>query len=752
MPLAETALFTGFAHSLWSYNRENWQWDWQVKQAGEFQKQNLSVQRYELFREDIRDLAALTVNKMDSYLIVNTLKLGFIVAIFLNYDVKDPAQPAGYMVRQVTLLFSVSFLTSFLFLLISVWMAMNASIIAQSLTTKMLLQTARIPFVSDDDILTSVPEAKEYETRLDDAFRLPLDSVLDKKPKTQFGHEHNGPEVAGAHGSRSSPVPWAPAVDPTTEPPANNLAATLPEGVSQSGRQSSASGTSDELDANPHLKFYSLLMRNWQTFDLYSKVCMSIGTSSMLSGIAYYATYFSRSNEEGEVLDPYASGWFTFAFMSVLAWWSVTIDVVLTRTEHLVWAAVSLCGPAMAAVSIASNLRVLMPLVFLLQACWVWLLCGSSLALRHGLPRRWRASLFIDILNPYAPSSSSCTGRLARPSNLSRAPPPAAAAAADQLSQCLEALLQPSVSIRLQEEAMEEIRRGRARLEEALLQANWRRPTNGGKGGSKGFASRRAVSEGGAPTGPIVGSSLHEDGFWLALPTEGLERAEKVWVEMHNCCEQLPPFLNRNKGQMTTVGELLEAAAVLLRAMRPAKQLSSWTMRDAGRLAAYGGCPDAASSLTAFEAQFRTKGHAANSSMGESARRFFQASAALVSIAWLVAPLTSLVVNLGHPDMQADSSSNETADLNGDDSQRLSVVQISEIDLPRPWVVPVSASCANDGMQLIMTDGVRAFWSAANSTNSTWLGPLASCSGAPISAVALTKAGKAVAARSLAFP
>ena len=55
----------------------------------------------------------------------------------------------------------------------------------------------------------------------------------------------------------------------------------------------------------------------------------------------------------------------------------------------------------------------------------------------------------------------------------------------------------------------------------------------------------------------------------------------------------------------TTVGELLETAAVLLRAMRPST--CSWTARDAHRLAAYGGSQDAAD-LTAFEAQFRTKG------------------------------------------------------------------------------------------------------------------------------------------------
>ena len=424
MPFAETALFTGFAHSLWSYNRENWQWDWQVKQAGEFQKQNLAVGRYGLFREDIRDLAALTVNKMDSYLIVNTLKLGFIVSIFLNYDLKDAAQHAGCMVRQVTLLFSVSFLTSFLFLLISVWLAMNASIIAQSMTTKMLLQTARIPFMSDADILSAVPEAREYETRLDDAFRLPLDTRANMASTATQADEHRtqrSPTAHGSHSSRTSPVPWAPTLDPMIEP-ADSYQST-PEAFGERTRGpeirhgnsiDGTSGMSDELDANPHLKFYSLLMRNWQTFDLYSKVCMSIGTSSMLSGIAYYATYFSRSDSKGEVLDPYTSGWFIFAFMTVLAWWSVTIDVVLTRFEHFVWASVSLCGPAMAAVSILSHQRVLMPLVFLLQGCWVWLLCGSSLALRNGLPRRWRASLFIDILNPY--TSNSSTGRLARPS------------------------------------------------------------------------------------------------------------------------------------------------------------------------------------------------------------------------------------------------------------------------------------------------------------------------------------------------
>ena len=309
MPVAEAALFTGFAHSLWSYNRENWQWDWQVQQACEFQRQNMAVSRYSLFREDIRDLAALTVNKMDSYLIVNTLKLGFIVTIFLNYDRTDGPQHPGYMERQVTLLFSVCFLTAFLFLLISIWLSMHASIVAQSFTTKMLLQAARIPVATDQQISSAVPAAKAYETNLDDAFRLPLQGTMGTSAWTGKRPGPLGPQAGPqgpAPGPRVSPVPWAPPSPPSEgrDPPSfPNIR--LPE-------QSAQGATSEELDANPHLKFYSFLMRNWQTFDLYSKVCMSIGTSTLLSGIAYYATFFSRSSSEE--LDPFASGWFCFGF------------------------------------------------------------------------------------------------------------------------------------------------------------------------------------------------------------------------------------------------------------------------------------------------------------------------------------------------------------------------------------------------------------------------------------------------------
>eukprot|EP00411_Alexandrium_monilatum_P094925 CAMPEP_0175759874 /NCGR_PEP_ID=MMETSP0097-20121207/65801_1 /TAXON_ID=311494 /ORGANISM="Alexandrium monilatum, Strain CCMP3105" /LENGTH=80 /DNA_ID=CAMNT_0017069295 /DNA_START=57 /DNA_END=296 /DNA_ORIENTATION=+ len=47
----------------------------------ELQGQGMRVKQFGLYREDVRDLMNLTVSKMDNYLLVNTLQVGFCVTI-----------------------------------------------------------------------------------------------------------------------------------------------------------------------------------------------------------------------------------------------------------------------------------------------------------------------------------------------------------------------------------------------------------------------------------------------------------------------------------------------------------------------------------------------------------------------------------------------------------------------------------------------------------------------------------------------
>lgn len=102
--------------------------------------------------------------------------------------------------------------------------------------------------------------------------------------------------------------------------------------------------------------------------------------------------------------------------------------------------------------------------------------------------------------------------------------------------------------------------------------------------------------------------------------------------------------------------------------------------------------------------------------MGRSARRFFQASCLVVSIAWLLAPVASLIIN-----RQPRARHEAVVPLR----------RLRTLPLPRPWLQVRAASCS--GQRLAVSDGLRAY-----SWNGTWQGPMAHCDGAPVASVGLS--------------
>mmetsp|Transcript_31669 Transcript_31669/g.104963 ORF Transcript_31669/g.104963 Transcript_31669/m.104963 type:complete len:108 (-) Transcript_31669:2621-2944(-) len=80
--MADPISAAGIGAGLMSYNRQNWMWDSNLRQKREYQGQAMNIKRFELYREDVRDLADLTISKMDNYLLINILLLGFCVKIF----------------------------------------------------------------------------------------------------------------------------------------------------------------------------------------------------------------------------------------------------------------------------------------------------------------------------------------------------------------------------------------------------------------------------------------------------------------------------------------------------------------------------------------------------------------------------------------------------------------------------------------------------------------------------------------------
>ena len=87
------------------------------------------------------------------------------------------------------------------------------------------------------------------------------------------------------------------------------------------GRRAEVRGRLQFLEQNlelSHLKLFRMLQHNWQPFDFYCRVCMTLGTSTFLSGLGFYCLSFHADVRFG-VHNPDAVGWIWFVFCSVLS-------------------------------------------------------------------------------------------------------------------------------------------------------------------------------------------------------------------------------------------------------------------------------------------------------------------------------------------------------------------------------------------------------------------------------------------------
>ncbi|EER09139.1 hypothetical protein Pmar_PMAR024163 [Perkinsus marinus ATCC 50983] len=143
---AAGAALAGGAGSIFSYNKDAFVFDQTLRQNKIHQIQNMRLQQVGLYREDLRDLFGLTITKMDNYLVVNTLMLGFCIALF--YDGALPPQNPPWL----WWMWCLNLSGSTMFLLVSVWLSLHASITAQAFVVRLLTQWLRLPVPRTEEI------------------------------------------------------------------------------------------------------------------------------------------------------------------------------------------------------------------------------------------------------------------------------------------------------------------------------------------------------------------------------------------------------------------------------------------------------------------------------------------------------------------------------------------------------------------------------------------------------------------------
>eukprot|EP00971_Amphidinium_carterae_P023556 464737-Amphidinium_carterae.1 len=119
------------------YNRENFLYDRKQRQEFEYKMRILPLQG--LWREDVRDIVGLTGRKIEVYLTFVAFELTFAVCALCKARCPHGSPP--WLIHCHTL----SLMSAFAYLFLSVWLGMHAFVAAQAYKVRILTQLVRLP-------------------------------------------------------------------------------------------------------------------------------------------------------------------------------------------------------------------------------------------------------------------------------------------------------------------------------------------------------------------------------------------------------------------------------------------------------------------------------------------------------------------------------------------------------------------------------------------------------------------------------
>lgn len=146
MLVTAAAFAAAGVNEVFDYNRKSYKFDREQQIGREVLRLQMQIKRFELFREDIRDLVKLTVDRMDIYHVVGALFLQFCVVILTKGRIQAASPPF------LLSLFLLTAACAFIYLLLAVWMSVHASIASHSFGTKLLTRFVRLPIPSQQQI------------------------------------------------------------------------------------------------------------------------------------------------------------------------------------------------------------------------------------------------------------------------------------------------------------------------------------------------------------------------------------------------------------------------------------------------------------------------------------------------------------------------------------------------------------------------------------------------------------------------
>lgn len=388
---------------LFDYNRESFQFDAEQRMTRELMRLDMQVRRFELFREDIRDLVELTVGKMKLYHLVGALFLETTFRLYMEGRIKQQMPP--YLVA----CYYLSVTGAFGFLLLSVYLSIFASVIAHSFAVRLLTRYVRLPIPGMHMFARLNAHLSDYEAQ--DKRQMLRVPIIDRQQEGWKQREHLGPAEAN-NAERVAPVYQA----------EEDLlgGGDLPFGSTMTFMKSTSHVP------GKHIQLYRQLQLQWQSYDAYARVCMSLGTNQTLLAFTFFSIGVSAIQFE-ELSACYAS--IVFLQFTALHLCYIDIRQLGQKTMWLIQA-IPLVAALIAAVeaNVADKIPgsatptgtsefSFAPAIFVLLAIWFEILLHVAWPSSDdaALPRRFRAVLFLDVFGSLEFDVESMEGQVQIP-------------------------------------------------------------------------------------------------------------------------------------------------------------------------------------------------------------------------------------------------------------------------------------------------------------------------------------------------
>jgi len=169
---AAAATAGGVGMGLFSYNRGNYQFDQKNHYTRFTAGLNMAIAQTGIYKQDITQLTALTVTRQDCYHGIAAMGLTILTAIYCPGRVGlHTPPPPGWLMG----LGFVNIAGAYMFLGLTLWLAMHASMRADTAATHMLTRFVRLPIPSQGMLDKARKFLSSYEEQpLKEVFRVPF--------------------------------------------------------------------------------------------------------------------------------------------------------------------------------------------------------------------------------------------------------------------------------------------------------------------------------------------------------------------------------------------------------------------------------------------------------------------------------------------------------------------------------------------------------------------------------------------------